>query len=139
MNKRYIPLYDSTLMGTPYKETQVKYKGNYKGYKYVIVSYGSHPCAYVKVPSNSHICTMSWNSVEESIAVHGGITFHGNLLHVGIGSLDDHYMGWDYAHCGDYFLCNSYLSNGKQWELDEVKDNCIDVVKQLIKLEAKMK
>lgn len=138
MNKKYIPLYDPTLMNPPYREAQIKYKGNYKGYRYVVLSLGSHPCAYVKVPNNSRIRTLSCDNIEESIAVHGGVTFYGDLTRVGIGSIDDYYIGWDYAHCDDYMLISSYTSNGKKWELDEVVEECISAVKQLIELEDKI-
>jgi hypothetical protein len=35
--------------------TEVLLEGEYLGYEWVIASYGTHPCAYVKLPNNSKL------------------------------------------------------------------------------------
>ena len=41
--------------------------GTYRGIEYYIISFGTHPCAYVNSPITIH---------DKEIDVHGGITYH---------------------------------------------------------------
>ena len=52
--------------------TEVLLEGEYLGYKWVIISYGTHPCAYVKLPKNSKLIPLDEGI---PVACHGGITY----------------------------------------------------------------
>lgn len=52
--------------------TEVLLEGEYLGYKWVIISYGTHPCAYVKLPKNSKLISLGG---EVPVSCHGGITY----------------------------------------------------------------
>ena len=104
-------------------------KGNYNGYDYYIISYGTHPCAYIIIPVENPLYGRDYNSID--IDVHGGLTFggHHNLLE------DRWCIGWDYAHAGD---CVSYSEldkyNDKRWTTEEILEDVHSVIDQLNKL-----
>lgn len=102
---------------------------NYKNFNYYIYSLGTHPCAYVDVGSTSldHI-----NYDDINIQCHGGLTYSSNILH----DLDfeSWFIGWDYAHFGDY-LGSSF--DGKKWTVKEIEEECKDVIEQVIKITQK--
>lgn len=105
-------------------------EGTYDGRKYVIVSYGDHPCAYVKVPKNTKY---------DHILVHGGITFYGKLRQV-YGDRAGYYIGWDYAHDGDFLGCMLAMQDAhmmpwftelKRWTTEEILEDVKSVIAQL--------
>ena len=102
-------------------------KGKYKGYRYVIISFGTHPCAYVEIP---HMHPY-WNQTdydELDIKVHGGLTFSGEQPFLN----NKFCIGWDYWHCDDYNpLCPEL--GGKKWKTWEIKKDVFDVINQLCK------
>ena len=110
-------------------------KGEYKKYEYIIVSYGTHPCAYVKVPDTNKFYTeCDEDEVGEYIDAHGGITFAGTLNKF---DLTGFWIGWDYAHYGDYVGNNVHKSitkcmEGKKYSVENIQEECIDVIKQLM-------
>lgn len=79
------------------RKFEVLHEGIYKDYKFFIISYGSHPCAYVENKKNykDYDCDELIN-----IDVHGGFTFCGEKCGVNC-------IGWDYNHLGDF---SSYIS-----------------------------
>lgn len=87
-----------------YKETsdykaEILHEGTYRKFHFVIVSYGTHPCAYVEIPKNH-----PWYKKDRDdcyLYVHGGLTYSGDLMHVD-RKLKGFYLGWDYAHAGDF-------------------------------------
>lgn len=83
-----IELYNRDGIG---KRTIVS-SGELYGYQWYIVSYGSHPCAYVRsdIPEK----------VQDEIEVHGGITFSGKAFDE--FTIKGKYIGWDYNHYDDY-------------------------------------
>ena len=99
-------------------------QGKYNGRKYYIISYGSHPCAYVENIEGYD----GYDEIEE-ISVHGGVTFNGTKENT-------HVIGWDYAHCCDYV---GYLPNsdGKKWTTSEIKEEVFKVIDQLEELRNK--
>lgn len=104
-------------------------KGSFLGYEFLVESYGTHPCAYVKVDDN-------WDDKDnESIDCHGGITFSGT--HTKVTELKEGYwIGWDYAHAEDYICYGvDHLADlkGKKWSVEEIiaTDVCF-VIEQLV-------
>ena len=59
--------------------------GIYNGYQYWIVSYGSHPCAYVELPKDHKYYGKDY--VDIPIDCHGGITYSGNHEKISNGFL----------------------------------------------------
>jgi hypothetical protein len=119
------------------KERDILDSGEYNGYKYYIVSLGTHPCAYVEVPEG-HICygKCDGDAYVLDIDVHGGITF-GNFGLKGVS--DKFLLGWDYNHCDDYCFAvsDSILSffdfgtNGKRWTTEEMLEDVKSVINRL--------
>lgn len=111
-------LYDGNYVGMRY----VVDSGEYKDHKWYIVSYGSHPCAYVE--------TDAPKKVRDNISVHGGITYEGKAF----DEFDSagRIIGWDYHHCSDMDAAYWDLG-GKVWTLPEIMDDVRSVIDQLEK------
>ena len=54
-------------------------------------------CGYVSIPKNHPFYGKNYWDIEDTIEVHGGLTFSGKLP-----GLDGLWFGWDYMHAGDY-------------------------------------
>ena len=100
------------------REPQVLHRGNCNGYDYCIVSFGSHPCAYIAAPKLEYF---GYDFVQ--LDVHGGITYAGYCP-------DLNYVwsyGWDYAHAGDYHgretLRTKWALKGKKWTTEEILED----------------
>lgn len=118
-----------------YKEVkgiEVLDEGIYQGRHYAIIMIaGNHPCAYVEILGNP-----KENYMDYDIQVHGGVTF-GNTPHWD-SSFDKNiwYIGWDYAHYGDYCSCYENLMKdsfgaNKKWTTEEIFEEVKSVIEQL--------
>lgn len=114
-----------------YKEPcyEVLDKGEYLGRKYFIISYGTHPCAYIE---NLEGYTDYYDECLDGIEVHGGFTFLGEKEGVNC-------LGWDYSHCCDYSsYYESYpyfFAEGlKRWTTEEIQKEVFDVIEQMGKV-----
>ncbi len=114
---------------------QMEYKRNWAGHEemlaidehkkhiFAVKSLGTHPTAYVLIPSKP-INTRDVNC-------HGGITFAGSAaLRIDGVELKGFWIGWDYARWGDCFGC----SRGKKWTTEEIVEECKKVIDQLIEM-----
>lgn len=123
-------------------------RGEHKGIEYAVVSYGHHPCAYIKVPKDSrhYGCRddkLGYLGVP--LGVHGGLTFGDNLTHLNDAvdggepfGEDDYWLGWDYAHCDDYTGSGAFhptLKNNKRWTVEEILGEVRSAIDQLLALE----
>ncbi len=112
-------LYDRQHIG----QRLIMAEGEIDGYQFYVVSYGSHPCAYVRsdVPEK----------VQDEIEVHGSITFAGKAFKE--FPVKGQYIGWDYNHYNDYNESpyGMLLCGGKRWTMDEIMDDVRDVIRQL--------
>lgn len=120
-------------------------KGIYKGIPYWIISYGTHPCAYLDI-TDLEPCPQL-----DKIFCHGGITasvcvsrknnhspaflkdvrrdafteFHENA----------YIIGWDYCHNGDYHtdIESPWVlrNNDHKWTTSEIIDETKDVIEDL--------
>ena len=98
-------------------------EGDYNGRHFAIVNCHGHPCAYIEVKDDDAVGTCHRYRCDHhcedcvSIWVHGGPTYYG---HAGWNK-DDHrtYVGWDYAHYGDY--CN-YDDGLQMFPMDTPQD-----------------
>ena len=127
MSKLY---YDENIL------TVVK-RGKYKGYNWVMTSCGWHPCCYVEIPPNNRLFEQDYYEDDvENIDCHGGITFS-DFRDFGLGEF--YYLGWDYAHLGDYSamefggLIRNYPGD-KKWTIKEIEQEAKNVIKQIIEL-----
>lgn len=109
-------------------------EGTYKGFDYYVLSFGSHPCAYVDI-SDTPLAKKGYN--EYDISCHGGITYSRNHLHtvLKIGW----FIGWDYNHYTDFcglFDKGSFsdLFEPKKWTTSEIVTECREVIDQILNL-----
>lgn len=114
---------------------EVLYEGEYKNHKFAILSLGTHPTAYVE----DKIGLIGYEDFRlNGISVHGGFTFH-NTGHWGNDSEKISWLGWDYAHLGDfmgyYSTDNSFYYSSKQWTTAEIYEEVKSVIHQIIKVE----
>ncbi len=103
-------------------------KGTYRGYDYLIMSFGTHPCAYVAIPKKSKYHGLYYDDVP--VQCHGGLTFSSARP-----DMDGQWcIGWDYTHAGDYTAALPDF-NERRWTTAEIQAEVRDVIDQLIKLE----
>lgn len=112
----------------------------YKTYNYYILNLGTHPTAYVEIPKGHKLFGINYMDIEDSIDVHGGLTYSDNEL-MGIKS-ENWFIGWDYAHCGDYCgyeedMPESIRTYGKKWTTEEIIEECKNAIDQIIEFENK--
>jgi hypothetical protein len=108
---------------------EVLFAGTYLGYDFEIVSYGSHPCCYVKIPKGHPYFGLDYDDI--NVDCHGGLTFASERG-------EAWWIGWDYAHFGDYSSFHSSvllehmpLSNWKKWTTEELFAEVKKVIEQL--------
>lgn len=126
-----------------YDRNQAKllHKGVCKGFEFYIISYGTHPCAYVRIPEDHRLYQVDYFDYTKEIDVncHGGITwskeglYRSNPINV---DRDGWWIGWDYHHFGDYDAtyetshdCEFY--GDKRWTTEEIYSEVVYVCEQL--------
>ena len=112
------------------------------GNRGVVVSVnGTHPCAYVQVAYPERIGLLEdgddhvLESVDSYLDVHGGVTFIGSLEKYGLAGT---WIGWDYAHYGDYVHMEGNFHTGggvtedagHAWTLEEIEKEVKEVINQ---------
>ena len=110
------------------RKLEVLQDKKYKGYRYIILSLGTHPTAYIEIPKSHHLC--GWDCDDIDINVHGGLTYSDHNL-MGIDS-ENWYIGWDYAHAGDYYGAYGFTRNDKKWTTKEIENECRRAINELI-------
>lgn len=114
------------------REIKILLSGQYRGRKFAILSLGVHPTAYVELKEEEF--QMSENYDNYDLDVHGGFTYIGEAY----WDKQDNskYIGWDYAHLGDFsgvFLIrddNYWNTDDKQWTTEEIFKEVISVIEQ---------
>lgn len=110
----------------------------YLGYQYYIVSYGSHPCCYIKLTKKDKLYKVDYSNI--NLLVHGGMTYSRSELWC--DNDDAWYIGWDYAHYGDYMLCkynNELIMEGHKWTLNELQEDVKKTIEELFNMNEKNK
>lgn len=111
-------------------------EGIYMNFHYAIISLGSHPCAYVELPREHKYHGLEYDDIP--IECHGGLTYSSNDGIVFPKENENHkdgfWIGWDYAHLGDYVYNSFYscLHEEKQWTTEEIFEEVKDVIEQLV-------
>ena len=103
----------------------------YKGYEYYILSLGTHPTAYVKLSKNDKFYGYDYDSISEFVDVHGGFTYSKDTLSVAPNESDVWFIGWDYAHFGDFFYDAFPDSSDEKYSTFKILEDVINVVNQL--------
>lgn len=118
------------------KKAEILATGIYKNFKYYVISYGAYPCAYVDV-SNTSLASTDYDEI--NIDCHGGLTYSEDYLSAADTEKSDGkwYIGWDYAHYGDYTFhpFHPYIGGGewdKRWTTEEIVAECKNVINQIV-------
>ena len=116
-------------------------KGKIGELYWVVVSLGTHPVCYVAIPKGHKFYRKGYDDIP--IRCHGGLTFAGDDIYYNPVKSDGYWwIGWDYAHGGDYMgyyeleaLKNIRSKDKyKKWTTDELIKDAKNVVKQLQKV-----
>ena len=107
----------------PAKEAITIAHGEYKGHQFKVWDHGTHPTAYVSVQNGKALDT-------NDIYCHGGVTWINNHLPDEEPTDDIWWIGWDYAHWGDY-IWSPTATMGKRWTRAEIVNECLHVIDQL--------
>lgn len=112
-------------------------KGMYKDYDYFILYNGRYIISYVLLkPEDKYYECYNYDDID--IDVHGGIIFSDKISEdynkdyylFRLGAKKGHWIGWDYAHSGDY--SRDGFDYEKKWTLEEIISDCEKVIEQLI-------
>ena len=111
--------------------------GNYYGFNYYIISMGSHPCCYVEIPKEHKLFKKHYTEIEYKydIQVHGGITYSADHLMSVDETGTKWFLGWDYAHYGDYqYFDDKIKFDGHKYTVEELKEEVQNFCKQIYKI-----
>ena len=111
------------------KPYEILHDSNFSGWHYVIVSYGTHPCAYVEIPpEHAFYDCDDYDCIP--FDCHGDLTFADFVNEFGGGF----YIGWDYAHGCDRYGLQSNLGNAKSWTIKELIDDVENTISRNFKV-----
>lgn len=114
-------------------DSEVLHKDVYEGYRYCIVSHGTHPCVYVALPE-WHPYYGANTTGDIAIEVHGGVTYCGECPWLDMA----YAIGWDYVHPPhDYFNPTgcAELEGGHKWTTVELDLEAHIAISQLKAIE----
>jgi hypothetical protein len=74
--------------------------GEYNEHEFKIISYGTHPCCYIKLNPDEKYYGKSDDDI--LLPCHGGVTF-AKMTQDDDRFENGFWIGWDYAHFGDAF------------------------------------
>ena len=115
-------------------------QGTLNGIEFAIISYGTHPCAYVKIPEGHKFASISGlDYMAIDLDVHGGVTFAREISstsRLGTFLSEGYWLGWDYNHCDDYsgtdLLFDFKLQvGGKKWTTEEIYEDVVKAVNKI--------
>ena len=118
-------------------KTEILDTGYCLGLLYYIMNLGMYPTAYVRIPENHRYYKKDVEEID--IDVHGGITYSGDHLYIENNQkMEGWFIGWDYAHSGDYAgyeekLPKELQTGGKKWTTEEIFKEVKSVCYQLQK------
>lgn len=105
-------------------------EGDYKGRHFIINRFCGHPNGYIEIKESDYIYFGELDVYEERYDlyegnIHGGMTYFGRINEM--NGDRRFYIGWDYAHAGDYIEYSDKLQlppidmpKDKKWTLLEV-------------------
>lgn len=95
----------------------------YKGYEYLVISHGTHPCAYIRADK---LTEKQIDYINENC--HGGITFRKQSMGNNIKNVEGEWIGWDYAHHMDY---TDYFPYGEKHITEEIVSEIKSIIDKL--------
>lgn len=118
------------------RKCEVLHSGKYKGYKFAILSSGTHPTAYVE--NKNRYASYDEANEKTDYCPHGGFTYLDNAYWNKNDT--DEYLGWDYAHYGDYsgfdIRCLEFVcGNDRKWTTEEIFEEVKKVIDKLLSKE----
>ena len=122
-----------TYLHDPHNRREYTLEDNkYKNIRYIIYDNGSHPTAYIGIGTKHKLAGVHYDRID--IDVHGGLTYSaysgGYFLPKGY-----YWLGWDYAHFGDYKAYDPKGSLGtKKWTYKEILTEALKAIEQFKKL-----
>ncbi len=121
------------------RECEILLEGKFKNYQFYILNLGTHPTAYIEIPKDSKLFQKSYVEIYEmglDLDVHGGLTYASS----GLASIKENswFIGWDYAHFGDYYgygdiLSKLFRGSDKKWTTEEIFNDVACAIDQIIK------
>ena len=126
------------MIYTTTREISLLEYNNYKGFNYYILSLGVHPTAYIQIPKDHKLFGVIYDELPD-IDVYGGFTYSRDYLWVNKKTkLDGWFIGWDYAHFGDYEGYEQLMPhlglNGKRWTTKEMIQEAKSVIEQILEV-----
>ena len=115
------------------RKIEILHAGNYKGFDFCIMNLGTHPTAYVRLSEDHNYYNKHYDEID--IDCHYGLTF-GKVAT--FNEIEGYWIGWDYAHCGDYVGHNIRFKGtdldgerDKKWTTQEIYEEVKNVIEQL--------
>lgn len=101
-------------------------KGKKNGLFWVIFNCGTHPTAYIEIPSTHPLFGKDCSEI--NLPVHGGVTYSSDRLVRNDRNYKTWWIGWDYAHAGDRI---GDIVSGKEWTTEEIREEVFEMVERL--------
>ena len=115
-------------------ETETIATGTHNGYDFLILWYRNHPNAYIQIPEGHPYYGKNYTEIDDKSIVHGGFTFSDKNFNKKYNLPDGWYLGWDYAHAGDYVrFSDGYTLDGQMWTRHEIAAECKQIIDEIIK------
>ena len=113
-------------------ESEIIAKGIYRGITFYVLSYRSHPSAYIDVGKTCFRRIKNINKPAlQTLNCHGGITYSGNGIFGLVNLTKKHWViGWDYNHGGDFDGRHPNYG-GKKHRTGEIVQECLRVIDQI--------
>lgn len=114
------------------KEPLILDEGDFENRHYCIISQGTHPTAYISLTKEELEQSNDYDDYNDKADVHGGFTYLGKAY----WNKNDKriYIGWDYAHFGD-FTYNLFLISRHEtkYTTTDILYDVKDAIKQMNK------
>jgi hypothetical protein len=113
------------------RKIEVLDTGKCCGYIYYILNLGTHPTAYINIPEDHRYYGRTYEGI--GLLVHGGVTYSKDHLWISEKERKKGwFIGWDYAHYGDYTGYQELLpeefktTDDKKWTTEEIRKEVLE-------------
>lgn len=111
------------------------YRGTIGKYRFIIMNLGTHPTAYIKIPKTHPLYGIEYFELPDYLesVPHGGFTYSREYLFTDNKNKEDGWwLGWDYAHWGDFLGFEPYNKEiSKMWTTEEIRAECKEVIEAI--------